>query len=188
MFYASFIYLLAVISPGPNFILVSRYSSLGSLWQGFAVTLGICTVSVLFATISLLGLASVLRSFPYFTDISVILGACYLTLIAVSIVLGTLRIEQTGNEAAPAAEKIEFRFFKSYWIGALTNLFNMKTIAFMISIFSGFLATPRSSFEQISIVAICSALEFFWYFLVAFVFGGTFVKSLFCRHRILIDR
>ncbi len=48
MTYAAFVYLMAVISPGPNFILVSRYSSLGALRSGFAVTLGICTVSGFF--------------------------------------------------------------------------------------------------------------------------------------------
>lgn len=188
MIYASLIYFLAVVSPGPNFVLVSRYSSMGSFKQGFAVTLGICTVSAIFSTISLLGLAATLRSFPYFTNLSVFLGSSYLIFIALSIFIGTFKLQKVPGEEGSVAENNAFSFSRSYRVGTLTNLFNMKTIAFMISIFSGFLAVPRSVLEQISIVFICSSLEFFWYSLVAFFFGRPFIRKVFYRHRISIDR
>lgn len=188
MVYASFIYLLAVISPGPNFVLVSRYSSLGNFKHGFAVTLGVCTVSVFFSVISLLGLASVLRAFPYFTNVSVVLGAGYLIFIACVIFKGTLGDERSIEGGVRVPEEASFKFLNSYRVGVLTNLFNMKTIAFMVSIYSGFLAVPRSIFEQISIVVVCSSLELIWYFLVALLFGSSLVRGLFNRYRISIDR
>ncbi|SDN97670.1 LysE type translocator [Vreelandella arcis] len=86
------------------------------------------------------------------------------------------------------SEKDSFKFFNSYRVGVLTNLFNMKTIAFMVSIYSGFLAVPRSIFEQIFIVVVCSSLEFIWYFLVALLFGSSLVRGVFNRYRVSIDR
>ncbi|MFC0266700.1 LysE family translocator [Kushneria aurantia] len=141
-----------------------------------------------FSVISLLGLASILKAFPSFTEISVILGSAYLTYIAYTIFSSTVGIKKTGVKGGDISEGMSFGFTESYRVGALINLFNIKTIAFMISIFSGFLATPRSLYEQSLIVIVCSTLEFLWYFLVAFVFGKTSVRNIFLRHRIAIDR
>ncbi|MBV4367257.1 LysE family translocator [Erwinia phyllosphaerae] len=188
MFYAAFIYIMAVISPGPNFILVSRYSALGSIKLGLAVTLGICTIGACFSTLSLLGLSSVIHLFPAFAKISVILGALYLLYIAWAILLSTLQRKSVSDgDTAPDAE-MAGGLGKAFRTGALTNVLNMKTIAFMISIYSGFLAVPRSITEQIVIVVICSSLEFSWYFFVTVIFSSQRIKSLFYRYRKVIDR
>ncbi|GKW20063.1 threonine efflux protein [Pectobacterium araliae] len=188
MFYAVFIYIMAVISPGPNFILVSRYSALGSVKQGLAVTLGICSVGACFSILSLLGLSSIIHVFPSFSKVSVVLGALYLIYIAYIILRSTFNREtSTGPDTHP--DEVFFGGMKkAYFTGALTNVFNMKTIAFMISIWSGFLAVTRSPTEQIVAVIICSALEFSWYFFVALIFGRPTIKRFFFRYRTGIDR
>lgn len=187
MFYAALIYILAVVSPEPNFILVSRYSSLGNIKLGISVTLGICSVGVLFSTLSLLGISSLLNYFPNFSNISVVLGAIYLIFIAYIIFKGTFS-KNDNHQDNQNNTIISNSLSNAYFIGAMTNLFNMKTIAFMISIYSGFLIVHRSTIEKISIVAICSSLEFFWYFVVALVFSKPLVQRVFFKHRKSIDR
>lgn len=187
MFYAAFIYIMAVISPGPNFILVSRYSALGSVKLGLAVTLGICVIGAFFSTVSLLGLSGIIHTFPAFAKLSVVLGAMYLLYIAYVILRSTWQSKNTAPDNR-ANEVISQGIIKAFRTGAVTNVFNMKTIAFMISIYSGFLAVPRSASEKILVVVICSSLEFSWYFIVAMLFARPSIKLLFYRYRTTIDR
>lgn len=187
MFYAAFIYIMAVISPGPNFILVSRYSALGSVKLGLAVTLGICAVGACFSMLSLLGLSGIIHAFPAFAKLSVVLGAFYLLYIAYVILRSTWQNKSTMQDNTSKEVKLQGGY-KAFRTGAVTNVFNMKTIAFMISIYSGFLAVPRSTSEKIVVVVICSSLEFSWYFIVAILFARPSVKLLFYRYRTAIDR
>ncbi len=188
MFYAVLIYIMAVISPGPNFILVSRFSAFGTIGTGLSVTLGICTVGACFSTLSLLGLSSIIHVFPPFVQISVLLGSLYLLYIAWKILLGTtgrrkVVSEEENSDIAPLAGR-----GAAFRAGALTNIFNMKTIAFMIGIYSGFLAVPRTAFEQFLVVLMCSSLEFLWYAFVVVVFSRPAIKTLFYRYGKGIDR
>jgi len=187
MFTAALIYILAVISPGPNFIIVSRLSALQSITSGLGATLGICTVGVIFSTLSLLGIATILHSYPSLTTAAAILGAIYLLYIAFNIARSVMK-----NEYSIARDKDDTflskrDFISSYKTGFLTNITNMKTVAFMISIYAGFLAFPRSSSDKFLIVIICSTLEILWYSLVAVLFSRPQVKKAFLTHAKKID-
>lgn len=103
MFTAALIYVMAVISPGPNFIIVSRFSSLNSVTAGFGATLGICTVGVMFSTLSLLGLAALLAQYPGFSDVATLCGSAYLLYIAYVIIKSVLQKGAGGNSGAPQA-------------------------------------------------------------------------------------
>lgn len=184
MFTAALIYILAVISPGPNFIIVSRFASLGSVSTGIGATLGICTVGVFFSTISLLGLAVLLDQYPAFSKAATLAGSLYLLYIAYSIIRSVLaRTASAPTASAPG----DTSFTKAYRVGVITNISNMKTIAFMISIYAGFLSSPRSDLEKVLVVVLCSTLEVTWYSLVALLFGQGPVKALFLKYTRQID-
>lgn len=184
MFTAALIYILAVISPGPNFIIVSRFASLGSVSTGIGATLGICTVGVFFSTISLLGLAALLHQYPAFSKVATLCGSAYLLYIAYSIIKSVLaKNTGTAESTAPGATS----FAKAYRVGVITNISNMKTIAFMISIYAGFLSVPRSEIDKVLVVMLCSTLEVIWYSVVALLFGQGPIKALFLKYTRQID-
>lgn len=184
MFTAALIYILAVMSPGPNFIIVSRFSSLGSIFTGFGATLGICTVGMFFSIISLLGLAALLHQYPAFSKMATLCGSAYLLYIAYGIIKSVMA-KKTGvaESTVPAITS----FGKAYWTGVITNISNMKTIAFMISIYAGFLSSPRTDMDKVLVVALCSTLEVIWYSLVALLFSQGPVKTLFLKYTRQID-
>ncbi|NVZ28620.1 LysE family translocator [Pseudomonas gingeri] len=184
MFTAALIYILAVISPGPNFIIVSRFSSLGSVSTGIGATLGICTVGVFFSTISLLGLAALLHQYPAFSKVATLCGSAYLLYIAYSIIRSVLA-KSTGTPESTGPGVTSFA--RAYRVGLITNISNMKTIAFMISIYAGFLSSPRSELDKVLVVLLCSTLEITWYSLVALLFGQGPIKALFLKYTRQID-
>ncbi|SFM14311.1 LysE family translocator [Methylobacterium pseudosasicola] len=185
MFAAALIYILAVMSPGPNFLLVTRFASSGSVRAGLGATAGIVLVGLIFSSSSVTGLSVLIRQIPAFDKVAGAAAALYLVAIAALLVRGALK------PASPAAEgaepRPEARFWRAFRIGALTNVGNVKTIAFMVSIFTGFLVVERSGSEKAAIVALCSTLEFGWYAGVAFIFGRGAIRTFYARHNRLID-
>lgn len=185
MFTAALIYILAVISPGPNFLLVSRFSSSSSFLAGVGATLGIVMVGLLFSISSVTGLALLINQFPWFNRVAAIAGSVYLLYIAAILIKGAFKAS-SGEDARTAVPET-VTFWQAWRVGVMTNVLNVKTIAFMISIFAGFLVVERTTLEKATVIAICSSLEFTWYASVALVFGQGPVRRFYMRYNKAID-
>ncbi|MDM5181850.1 LysE family transporter [Massilia sp. DJPM01] len=194
MFSPALVYIMAVISPGPNFILVSRFAASNSISAGIGASLGIWCVGLIFSTSSILGLALLLNQFPALNKIAGILGALYLLYIAYLLIKSALQSRKRQRDSAAAAPvdgtpaaAASHSFFKSFKMGFITNITNMKTIAFMISIFSSFLAHSSTTMDKVTIIAICSSFEILWYSFVAFVFGQDAIRRIYLKFNSSID-
>ncbi len=120
---------------------------------------------------------------PY-SKVATLCGSAYLLYIAYSIIKSVLaKNTGTPENAGPGVTS----FAKAYRVGVITNISNMKTIAFMISIYAGFLSSPRSDLDKVLVVLLCSTLEVTWYSLVALLFGQGPIKTLFLKYTRQID-
>ncbi|WP_241025576.1 LysE family transporter, partial [Burkholderia sp. Ac-20384] len=63
------VYLVAAITPGPNFFMISQLSLAGRRSLGAASALGVGTASIAWATLAMLGLAAVLHQVEWMYDI-----------------------------------------------------------------------------------------------------------------------
>lgn len=185
MLAAALIYILAVMSPGPNFLLVSRCAASHSVRSGLGASLGIVMVGLVFSISSVTGLALLIGRYPGFQRTATLLGAAYLTYIA--YLLASSAIRPSTSDPTASASAPPTGFWRAWRMGVLTNITNMKTIAFMISIFAGFLAVDRSVLEKSAVIAICSTFELLWYGGVALVFGQGFVQRFYLRYNRQID-
>lgn len=185
MFAAALIYILAVMSPGPNFLLVSRFAASNSIRAGVGASLGIVMVGLMFSISSVTGLALLIERYPAFNRTATVLGALYLAYIAYLLARSAAR-PVAGLEEMPQVV-LQTGFWRAWRIGVLTNITNMKTIAFMISIFAGFLAVDRSLLEKSTVIAVCSTFEILWYSGVALVFGQGVVQRFYLRYNRQID-
>ncbi|MCW8173937.1 LysE family translocator [Verminephrobacter aporrectodeae] len=185
MLAAALIYIFAVISPGPNFLLVSRFAAANSIRAGVGASMGIVMVGLMFSISSVTGLAVLIGNYPWFSPIATLAGAIYLIYIAFLLARSAMK------SADPAAGKpqamLPMGFWRAWRTGVLINLTNRKTIAFMVSIFAGFLAVERSLLEKAAVIAICSSFEILWYSSVALIFGQSLVQSLYLRYGRQID-
>ncbi len=179
MFAAVLIYVLAVMSPGSNFILVSRFAASNSILAGIGASVGIWMVGLLFSTSSVLGLAVMIHSFPKFGALATIAGSIYLLYIAFILLRSALR-SQGGTQSAMDVGGVSFG--RAWKMGVLTNITNMKTIAFMISIFASFLATSSTATDKATVIAICSTFEIAWYSSVALIFGQGLMQRMYFKY------
>lgn len=143
-------------------------------------------VGLVFSTSSVTGLAMMISRFPSFNQWATFAGAAYLIYIAVLIARSALR-QRPASDDTQSLSTTRDSFWRAWRTGVLTNITNMKTIAFMISIFAGFLAVERSLSEKAAVIAICSSFEILWYSSVALVFGQGTVQRFYNKYCKEID-
>lgn len=97
VFGATLIWLAAVISPGPNFLVVSRLALSRSRTSAIGATLGIAAGSVIYAALTLFGLSVLILRFAWLGDTIRVAGGAYL------VWLGIQAWRATPEDLQPAA-------------------------------------------------------------------------------------
>jgi RhtB (resistance to homoserine/threonine) family protein len=128
----SLLIVLAAISPGPDFAIVTKNSLLYSRRAGIYTALGI-SLSILFHAIyCILGLAIIISQSLLAFSIIKYLGAAYLIYIGLKGLLAKREITQfdVDNLRPPISD------FRAFSQGCLCNLLNPKAIMFLLAFFT----------------------------------------------------
>lgn len=174
-----FVQLLAVISPGPSFLITARTAVARSRLDGFKVALGLAAGTVIWASAALLGLNAVFHAVPLLFMAMKIAGALFLLWIAFQIfrhASAPIRMEGTDASGNP--------FMK----GFLTQIANPKVAVFFGSIFIAMLPSSVPLWMTVALIALVSFNELWWYTVVALFFGAGPVRRFYLRAKAWIDR
>lgn len=178
------VHLFALMSPGPDFVFVTRTAVVKSRGRALLGVTGITLGIVIWSGLSLLGLSVLFERFGWLQRLIAGAGGCYLLWMGVSILraaLGT-RSSETAKSAAEeaAADTISDAATESgtagvkhpFLYGLLTNLSNPKAVVYFGSIFSTFV-TPNVDLVSRGLLFVLMAAEsFLWFAFVALVFGS----------------
>lgn len=174
------IQLLAVISPGPSFLITARTAVAQSRTDGVKVALGLGAGTVIWSAAALLGLNAVFHAVPVLFMAMKIAGALFLLYIAWMIfrhAAEPLKIEGGG-------ERLANPFLK----GFLTQIANPKVVVFFGSVFIAMLPANVPIWMVLALILIVSFNEVWWYSVVALFFGSGPVRSFYLRAKAWIDR
>jgi threonine/homoserine/homoserine lactone efflux protein len=174
--------LLAVMSPGPSFLITARTAVAGSRLDGFKVALGLGAGTVIWSSAALLGLNIVFRSVPVLFIVMKIAGAVFLLWIAWQIFRHAAEPVVLEMEEAPGP--VDHPFVK----GFLTQIANPKVAVFFGSIFIAMLPADVPLWMTLALIAIVTFNEVWWYSAVALLFGSGPIRSFYLRAKIWIDR
>jgi RhtB (resistance to homoserine/threonine) family protein len=177
---------VAVMSPGPDFVVAVRNSVLYSRKVGIFTALGFAAGVIVHVTYTLAGLAAIIAHSTVLFSILKYVGAAYL------FYMGYKALRSKGFDAPsvdPAEkEKYTLSSWKAFRGGFLTNVLNPKATLFFMAIFSQFV-TPETAFPvQILYAATCMAMTALWFSIVAVVLTAPRIKSIFLRAARWIDR
>lgn len=178
---------MAVVSPGPDFLIVTRNSLLYSKRIGLATALGIAVGNTWWTAASILGISLVIsRTVLVFNAIKW-LGALYLIYLGVRS-LCAKHESQTGQHEPMRRQKQALTVASAFRTGLFTNLLNPKCAMFFVSFFS-IVITPKTPIMlqyaygfEIMLIAVC------WFSLLATVLSVEKVKGVFERFSIWLDR
>ncbi len=165
------IHALAVISPGPDFILVTKYSIAHSRKIGIGAALGIALGISVHVVYSLLGLGVLISSSVLLFNTIKIAGALYLIYIGIM----SFRSSKAKTLGIDKLEVKKISFVQSIKDGFLTNVLNPKATLFFVAVFTQIITpeTPRwiqmmygtemmiATAAWFSIVALCFSAEYF---------------------------
>ncbi len=172
--------LLAVISPGPSFLITARTAVAQSRMDGVKVALGLGAGTVIWSAAALLGLNALFHAVPLLFMAMKFAGALFLIYIAWMIFRHAtvpLKIE-TGEE----------RLANPFLKGFLTQISNPKVAVFFGSIFFAMLPDQVPLWMTLALIFIMSFNEVWWYCVVALFFGSGSVRQVYIRAKVWIDR
>jgi threonine efflux protein len=180
------IWMLAVVSPGPAFLMLSQLAAGRSRVAALGAALGIATGAIVFAALTLWGLGVLVTQIAWLGTVLRIAGAIYLVYIGLSLFHAASEPaaqEPKRNAAAAAADAIA-----GFRVGLLTALTNPKAIAFFLSLFAVALPPDLSTGEKAALLACGFTIELGWYVVVAIALSTGRLRSLYARARKPIDR
>ncbi|MEZ7198552.1 LysE family translocator [Pseudodesulfovibrio karagichevae] len=171
------VWALAVILPGPNFLVAARGGLTATRGRALLTALGIATGSVTWAASAMVGLHALFLAFAWLYGAVKILGGLYLLYVGVTVIRSALAGEARGPEAADPGRSGGYR------IGLLTNLSNPKSAAFFGSMFLTLLPPQLSPVQAVATLALVFAISLSWYSLVAVGFSLGFMHRAYQRIR-----
>lgn len=174
-------HLLAVMSPGPDFAVVTRQALAHGRGAGLRTAWGIATGIVFHVGYALFGLAWLMERLPWLLDLLRYAGAAFLLWMG----LGALRARPLGEPPPPAAAGAGSRDFL---IGLATNLLNPKATLFFVALCSAMVTTPTPLALKLGLSAWIVLSTGAWFSLVALTLGHARIREGLRRHAHWIDR
>jgi threonine efflux protein len=176
----SVVLFLGVLSPGPNFVLVTSTSMMVSRRAGLLAALGLAAASCTWVLLAIGGLGVVITRIPWLYMAVRLAGAAYLIWIGARMMLdartpmpATSPPDSSGAAAAARA-----------FVASMTN---PKALAFYGSIFSVMVpaAAPRRFYA--AVVLICTVISLLWYCGMAVLFSHGAARRIYARAKTAIE-
>lgn len=178
------IYAIGVMSPGPNFMIVAQRALRNGRQEALIAALGVVTVTAIWASASLFGLAIVFNLFPWTHMALKVAGAAYLIWMGIKLwrhARDPLPIDL--DEPVPGSG-----LWRAYRAGLATNLSNAKAIAFFTSAFSAAAPSPDKTLTLWVALGAVLVIAYCWYGFVAIELTTGPVAAGYRRAKTIIER
>ncbi|WP_330332155.1 leucine efflux protein LeuE [Streptomyces sp. NBC_00536] len=178
---------LIILLPGPNSLYVLSVAARRGVRTGYKAAAGVWTGDTVLMTLAALGAASLLQTSPVVFGVVKLLGAGYLSWLAVGMLRGAWALWRARG-AEPEAESSPAPSDPSgperpYRRALLISLLNPKAILFLMSFFVQFV-DPAYPYRGLSFLLLGSLLQLgSFLYLTALIFGGTRLAAAFTRRR-----
>ena len=184
LFFLMTVCFIGMISPGPDFLLVTKNALLYPKKLALATAFGVVTGCFFHATYCILGLALIITQSTVLYSIIKYLGACYLIYLGLKG-LGSHRIKSMQK---PGASEINKTVLKAYMEGVLCNALNPKLAVFLLSLFTQFVSINASVSDKVVVAGVfIGESVLYWPLLVLFLQSPS-IRSLFDRSQAAISR
>ncbi|KTD06011.1 LysE type translocator [Legionella gratiana] len=175
---------IGMISPGPDFLLVTKNALLYPKRQALATAFGIVSGCLFHASYCILGLAFIMTQSIVIYTIVKYAGACYLIYLGIKG-LSSKQMKKTRSDSSSLQN---ITVLRAYAEGALCNALNPKLAFFLLSLFTQFISI-HASFNDKALVAGVFVTEsaLYWPLLVLFLQSHQ-VRKLFTHFQAFLSR
>ena len=177
------LFFFGLISPGPNFFVVSQSALTFGRRAGFATALGAAAGDAVYSSLGLFGVSGLVAARTTMIVVD-LLGGVYL------LWLGKRAFTRAASSAQPLIS-VPFAFMSMpwhFWRGFSTDLANPKTVIFFASIFAVTITPDTSKAARIAMLTAILATSAVWRSLLAMIFSASIIRALFERMRKVVER
>lgn len=180
---AYIVFIGAMVSPGPDLLMVMRHSLGHHTKAGVLTAAGIALGNIVHAGYCIGGIALLISQSAVLFNLIKWLGAGYLVYVGIqSLRSKGMDLSRVGEDAG----SIESR--KAFQSGLITNLSNPKAIMFFMALYTQMIGPDVPLPFQLIFAAVSIATAFSWFSLVAFLMGRGGVRRAYSRASKWIDR
>ena len=172
------------ISPGSDFVMVTRNSIFYGRKSGIYSALGISVAIWIHVAYSIAGLAVIISNSIVLFSILKYLGAAYLIYIGwKTFTSKTIVSIDEKNNSIPNISNLQA--FKN---GFISNVLNPKTTIFFLSIFTQVVTINTPLWLQIVYGILISLAHLFWFTVVTYIFTHKVLLNKFNKSKKIIER
>lgn len=174
--------ILAVISPGPDFAMVTRNSYAYGRGSGLLAAFGIgCGVQV-HVLYTVLGVALIITHSPMLFMAMKLLGAGYLVYLGWRSLSSSSAL-QPGSASGPRPSA-----GKAFGMGFLTNALNPKTMLFVVATYSQVVRVSNSVATDFAYGLFMSVSHWLWFSVVAVFFSAEGLRGRMLARQQVVDK
>ena len=185
------IFFVAVISPGPDFVMIVRNSLTFSRTAGLYTALGLGLSILVHVTYTLLGLAAVISKSILAYNAIKWMGAAYLLYIGYHALFSKGMSEKAFKTSLEEGKTNALKLIsnkQAFISGFLTNLLNPKAALFFLAVFSQVIGPETPLFWKLLSGVSASVIITTWFSGVAIFLTGTAMRNMFLKFSKWIDR
>ncbi|WP_241972299.1 LysE family translocator [Aliidiomarina soli] len=176
-------HLLAVMSPGPDFAVVSRYAVRYGIRLGCIIAIGVGTGILVHIAYSLLGVALVIHRTPWLYQALLLAASGYFIWLGWNAMRApamtqTIDIEQADRLSAG----------KAFVLGFITNALNPKATLFFLALFTTLIAPQTPMLVKAGYGLYMALATMAWFCLLALMLGNDWMRRLLLAKGYWFDR
>lgn len=178
------IHLMASISPGPDFVVVSQKTLLRGRRAGIVCGFGVCVGLLVHIGYSVAGLTAALEHSAWLTQGIGIFGGSYLVFLGYKSIKGSY----SANMSPSNERENKTTGSSAFWSGLIVNIFNPKAAIYFISLFSMIISPSMSAEKLLLVIVSIIAVQMAWYLTFIFIVTIPSIRVKFDSKVYLIDR
>lgn len=182
---------LALLSPGPDFVLVVKSAVKHGDKKSIGIAGGIAVANAVYIALCLVGVGSILASSVTLLIVMKILGGLFLIYLAIQ----ALRAKKADYQALAISEETtrnrtvtRTTWVKEFITGFMSGILNPKNLLFYLSLFTVVLTENVGMGFKIGLGVWMTALVFFWDVFIIYILSVPKVRRQFTQFAYYIDK
>lgn len=176
---------LAVISPGPDFILVTRNAARYAHSGGIYTSLGITTGAALLALACISGIALVITQSPFLFDVLKIFGSSYLIYLGLKAIFSKGKKSKVEESFSTEIAISRADLFKQ---GLLCSALNPKSMLFFTALFTVAIKPGASHLAQSAYAFEVCVLYLIWFISLSIMINHQAIKAVINNVQHYVDK
>lgn len=172
--------ILAVISPGADFAIVTKNSYLYGRKTGIFTAWGISLGVLVHVAYTLVAVTFVMTYTPQILTVVKYMGAIYLIFIGYKTL--------TQEPIIDVASTQRINHLQAFKYGFLTNALNPKTTLFVISTYTQIISTTTPKLVLLGYGLFMSVAHFLWFAIIGVLFSSILLREKMLTKQVLINR